>query len=114
MANADPKHLGIDIQHILNNKIRESDFEWVLKMNVGARGKYLKIYNNREWFFEFLNNRIIINYWKLKCDVQDFNDFYLHSNRWIFSTKRFNYNTFDIFFFCFFEAEFMINLRKTG
>ena len=57
---------------------------------------------------------VIINYWKLKCVVQDFNDFYPHSNRWIFSTKRFNYNIFDIFFFCFSEAEFMINLRKTG
>jgi len=58
MKNTDPKHLGIDIQHLLNNKIRESDFENVLKMNVGARRKYLKIYYNQEWHFSFTNNRM--------------------------------------------------------
>ena len=65
MVNADQKHLGIDIQHILNNKIRESDFERVLKMNVGARDKYLKIYNNEEWFFQFSNNRMGGNHYAI-------------------------------------------------
>lgn len=58
MANTDPKHLGIDIQYILNNMIFESDFEKVLKMNVGAKNKYFKIYSNPEWFFSFLNRRM--------------------------------------------------------
>jgi len=58
MVNTDPKNLGIDIQHLLNKKIRESDFENVLKMNVGVNEKYLKIYHNQEWYFSFINNRM--------------------------------------------------------
>jgi len=58
IANTDPKHLGIDIQYLLNNKIYESDFEKVLKMNVGANDKYFKIYSNQYWFFSFINNRM--------------------------------------------------------
>lgn len=65
MANTDPKHLGIDIQYLLNNKIYESDFEKVLKMNVGANDKYLKIYSNQEWYFSFINRRMGGDYYEI-------------------------------------------------
>ncbi len=65
MANTDPKHLGIDIQYLHNNKIYESDFEKVLKMNVGANDKYLKIYSNQEWYFSFINRRMGGDYYEI-------------------------------------------------
>ena len=65
MANTDPKHLGIDVQYLLNNKINESDFEEVLKMNVGANHKYLKIYSNEEWYFSLINRRMGGNYYEI-------------------------------------------------
>ncbi len=27
-------------------------------MNIGAKDKYLKIYNNQDWYFSFINNRM--------------------------------------------------------
>ncbi len=57
MANKDTKYLGIDIQNLLNSKIYESDFENVLKMNIGAKRRYIIIYNNKEWQFSFINLR---------------------------------------------------------
>ena len=65
MANTDLKHLGIDIQYLLNNKIHGSDFEKVLKMNVGANDRYLKIYSNQEWCFSFINRRMGGNHYEI-------------------------------------------------
>jgi len=79
MANTDLKHLGIDIQYLLNNEIYESDFEKVLKMNVGANYRYLKIYSNQEWYFSFINRRMGGNYYEItvrKENTQQIYDFF--------------------------------------
>ncbi len=65
MVNTKQKYLGIDIQNLLNRKIQVSDFEEVLKMNIGSRHKYYKIYNNEDWFFSFMNNRMGGNYYEI-------------------------------------------------
>lgn len=65
MANTDLKHMGIDIQYLLNNGIYESDFEKILKMNVGANNRYLKIYSNQEWYFSFINRRMGGNFYEI-------------------------------------------------
>lgn len=79
MANTDLKHLGIDIQYLLNNEIYESDFEKVLKMNVGANYRYLKIYSNQEWYFSFINRRMGGNYYEITVrneNTQQIYDFF--------------------------------------
>lgn len=79
MANTDPKHLGIDIQYLLNNKILESDFENVLKMNVGAIDRYFIIYSNQEWYFSFINNRMGSDHYEIIIrneNTQDIFDFF--------------------------------------
>ncbi len=79
MANMDLKHLGIDIQYLLNNKIYESDFEKVLKMNVGANRRYLKIYSNQVWYFTFINRRMGGNYYEITVrneNTQQIYDFF--------------------------------------
>lgn len=79
MANTDLKHLGIDVQYLLNNKIYESDFEKVLKMNVGANRRYLKIYSNQVWYFTFINRRMGGNYYEITVrneNTQQIYDFF--------------------------------------
>ncbi|KKN38076.1 hypothetical protein LCGC14_0756960 [marine sediment metagenome] len=71
MVNTIQKHLGIDIQNLLNRKIQVYDFEEVLKMNIGSGHKYYKIYHNEDWFFSFLNNRMGGNHYEIFVRDED-------------------------------------------
>lgn len=59
MSSNTRNDFGITIQEILNSSISQHDFAKVLKMDCGSGyDKYLKIYINEKWEFQFTSYRM--------------------------------------------------------